>query len=271
MITCPAATGRASARTGSRLPARTRPPASTSAHTTASSSTPATGRTLLPPARRRPGDAGGAPARRDRAWPAVVTAAGRAPASQPGAPGPGWRPAHPAAPARRRGLPGEPGPSRVPASARPPAECPSRGPRQAIRAAGTRERAVTAGTVPTGRPSACRAGAPARGRRICGRSPATTERTGGDPAAAAAAAQGERVQPQRHPVRRHAGRRQPDHGQPQRRVAGGVRRGGVPAGSRASARQCSGATFAVTIGTTPLPYPGGLVTTKDPDAASRAQ
>ena len=41
--------------------------------------------------------------------------------------------------------------------------------------------------------------------------------------------------------------------------------------ARASARQGSGATFTVSIGTTPLPYPGGLDTTQDSAAASRAQ
>ena len=39
----------------------------------------------------------------------------------------------------------------------------------------------------------------------------------------------------------------------------------------ASARQWSGATFTVTIGVTSLPYRGGLVTTQDHEAASRAQ
>ncbi len=75
---------------------------------------------------------------------------------------------------RRPGLPGEPGPFRVPASARQPADV-SRGARLVIRAAGTREPAVTAGTVPTGRPSSCRAWEPGRGRRICGRTPVTRE------------------------------------------------------------------------------------------------
>ena len=75
---------------------------------------------------------------------------------------------------RRPGLPGEPGPFRVPASARQPADV-SRGARQVIRATGTREPAVTAGTVPTGRPSSCRAWEPGRGRRICGRTPVTRE------------------------------------------------------------------------------------------------
>ena len=76
MITCPAATGRASARTGSRCPGpAARPSASTSTHTTATSSTPATGRTLLPAARRAL--ARTAASRPERAWPGRSSAAAR--------------------------------------------------------------------------------------------------------------------------------------------------------------------------------------------------
>ena len=57
--------------------------------------------------------------------------------------------------------------------------CPSRGARQAIRSASAPEPAVTAGTAPTGQPSSCPAWAPARGRRIGGRTPVTREENHG--------------------------------------------------------------------------------------------
>ena len=159
----------------------------------------------------------------------------------------------------------------VPASARQPADAP-RGDRGRQSGPRYREPAVTAGTVPTGRPSSCRAWEPGRGRRICGRTPVTREES-------------HAVMPL-PPQRRHMvnGCSHSDTRYTANQAAASpitashsVTRPRACAAEAcrlaadASARWCSVATFAVTIGKTPLPYPGGLVTTKDRDAASRAQ
>ena len=87
-----------------------------------------------------------------------------------------WRPARPGSTCPGEGCPGSLGSSRA-RGARQPADAPRA--RQAIRATGTGEPAVTAGTVPTARPSSCRAGASARGRCTCGRTPVTREENHG--------------------------------------------------------------------------------------------
>ena len=73
VITCPAATGCARARTGCRCPACSQPSAKTSAHATTSTTPPAASGTLRRRPRRGPCPGGWRPAvRRDRVGTAIV-------------------------------------------------------------------------------------------------------------------------------------------------------------------------------------------------------